>query len=502
MKHRPYQAGISAAHPLAVEAGMDVLRSGGNAVDAAIAVAYMLGVVEPYASGIGGGGVMLVSPPSGKDSVLYGYREVAPMSGVVSKYETGVPGFVKGMETVHSDFGSIELHRLIQPAVAAAEHGFPAGKALSRQMNNTLHLEKERFPQFFPEGRPVREGEHVKQPLLAETMRSLQQEGAKWFYEGEAACTICELIEGMDKQDLQRYEVSVSEPVYSSFGGFEMLVAPPPFGGLTLIQALKLGEALRLHETEETTVLYYHLWGETMGKCYSLRNTTMADPSYCEVPVESLLDEEMISQLASQIRFDAVSQEMSAGDVANTTHFVVVDTEGMCVSTTNTIGGFFSSGLSVGGYFLNNQLRNFTADQQSPNTVEPGKTPQSYVSPTILRNPQQTIAIGSAGGKRIPMTLAGILTKMTKHHIGIEEAVSAERFFIDNKVMDSETPVPAEVKLELEKLGYTVNYNPDPMFYGGVHGLSVNHATGEVFGAADPRRGGTWKKEWRKFHER
>lgn len=486
---------ISAAHPAAVEAGMSVLRNGGNAVDAAIAISYMLGVVEPYASGIGGGGVMLISPSGPGDATVIDYREVAPMSGIISKYEVGVPGFVKGMEEVHANFGSMEMHSLIEPSIVAANEGFPAGKALVQQLIKAQHLEKEQFPQFFPTGIPVREGDTVQQPMLAETMRKIQRCGADWFYEGELAESISEQVEGLEKDDFHSYTVSIKKPIYDEYGEFEIITVPPPFGGVTLIQALKMSESLKLHQYPEFSLPYYTLWGEVIGKCYALRKTTMGDPDFTKVPTENLISNECIEHLVQQIKLDVISPEESPQDVANTTHFVVADSNGMYVSVTNTIGGFFSSGISAGGFFLNNQLRNFTEDPQSPNNPSPGKRPQSYVCPTIFRNHLKTIVIGSAGGKRIPMTLAIILMKIMKQDCSIDEAVSSLRFFIDNAVLHAESEVPSDVKDHLERLGYQVIHNPDPMFYGGVHGLMVNHQSGEIFGSADSRRGGAWMSE-------
>ncbi|PYI55618.1 gamma-glutamyltransferase family protein [Paenibacillus flagellatus] len=485
--------GVSAAHPLAVRAGMDVLETGGSAVDAAIAVSYMLGVAEPYASGIGGGGVMLVAPADGRAPVVVDYREVAPRSGVVSAHETGVPGFVKGMEKLHAAFGTRELRRLIEPAAEAAEAGIKVGEALHRQLMQARHLERDRFPNFYRDGEALRVGDVLVQPELAATLRALQDRGSAWLYEGELASAIAGMIEGMDADDFRSYEVKWREPIHSEFGGYDVLTSPPPFGGATLLQALRLSEALGLSRYPERSSAYLHLWGEAIGFCYSMRKTTMGDPAFGAPSADALVSRELADRLAERIRPDArITGEAAPADVANTTHFAVVDGEGNLVSATNTIGGFFGPGLAAGGFFLNNQLRNFTSDPQSPNRPQPGKRPQSYVCPTILRNAGRAIVIGSAGGKRIPLTLATILSNMTQRDYGIEEAVANSRFFIDEGVVTAEHPLPERTEEELVRLGYRVEHNPDPMFYGGVHGLSLSYETGKVSGAADPRRGGTW----------
>lgn len=491
MSERQY--GVSAAHPLAVEVGLSVLKSGGNAVDAAIAVSYMLGVVEPYASGIGGGGVMLIFPASAQEPVVCDYREVAPMSGIISREEVGVPGFVKGMQGIHELFGSIDMQTLLDPAVKAAEEGFPVGEALYRQLMKMQHIQPQNFPEFFPKGIAIQPGEQLVQSLLAHTMRSILDHGSDWFYQGELARQISSFIDGMKETDFQNYKISFKQPLYSEFDNYDLITCPPPFGGVSLIQALKMSEALHLHAFPEGSVPHTHLWGEIMSKCYELRSTTMGDPDFYNLPSRRLISRECINSLAGSIRLDQSSEAaVTIGDVGNTTHFAIVDRDGMLVSTTNTIGGFFGPGIAVGGFFLNNQLRNFSSNVDSPNACEPGKRPQSFACPTILRNHKQSIVIGSAGGKRIPMMMSTILETMVKRDKGIEEAVANTRFFIDEKVVHMESQFLAEVEEELLRLGYEVVHNPDPLFYGGVHGLTVAHDTGQVLGAADPRRGGTW----------
>ncbi|MDF2648412.1 MAG: capD1 [Paenibacillus sp.] len=487
------QYGVSAAHPLAVEAGLSVLKSGGNAVDAAIAVSYMLGVVEPYASGIGGGGVMLIFPESGQEPVVCDYREVAPMSGIVSMEEVGVPGFVKGMQGVHERFGSIDLRILLDPAIKAAEEGIPVGEALHRQLMKVQHVQPENFPEFFPEGTAVQPGEPLKQPLLAQTLRAIQEHGSDWFYQGELAREISSIVDGMKESDFQNYKISFKQPLYSEYDNYDLITCPPPFGGVSLIQALKMSEALGLHTFPQGSVPHVHLWGEIMSKCYALRSTTLGDPDFYDFPSRRLISREYMNPLVESIRLDQSSEAaVTMGDVGNTTHFAIVDRDGMLVSTTNTIGGFFGPGIAAGGFFLNNQLRNFSSNVDSPNACEPGKRPQSFACPTILRNHQQSIVIGSAGGKRIPMTMSIILENMVKRDKGIEEAVAAPRFFIDEKVVQTEHKLQAEVEEKLIRLDYEVVHNPDTLFYGGVHGLKTTHAAGQVWGAADPRRGGSW----------
>lgn len=492
-----YPYGVSAAHPLAVEAGMKVLGSGGNAVDAAIAVSYMLGVAEPYASGIGGGGVMLIVPSAPSvEPRLCDYREIAPLSGVISEQKVGVPGFVKGMESVHKRYGKLSMNSILEPAIQAAEEGFPAGYALHRQLNTSQHLNRELFPELYPDGEPLQEGALLRQPLLAETMKSIVEGGAAWFYEGPPAQEISSLVEGMKPSDFRHYEVVYREPLKARIGDYQLLTCPPPFGGVTLLQALLASRACELDKTEPYSADQLHGWGELFSQCYALRSTTMGDPAFTDPPVDWLLGSELINELAAKTSEAPVARPSGPGDVANTTHFCVVDADGMIVSVTNTVGGFFTTGLAWGGCFLNNQLRNFTDEVEgSLNLPQPGKRPQSYVTPTIASNSEKTITIGSAGGKRIPFVLATILTGLMKGEASIEQAIAAPRFFIDERVVYTEEPLSEATVNRLEQIGYEVRHHPDVMFYGGVHGLMLSKKTGELFGAADPRRGGSWSVE-------
>ena len=284
-----HQYGISSAHPLATEAGMSVLKAGGNAADAAIAVSYMLSVVEPYASGIGGGGVMLILPAKIEESVVCDYREVAPMSGIISPTEIGVPGFVKGMEKVNELFGTLDMVTLMDPAISAAEAGFASGGALHRQLVNSPQLIAEQHPSFFPKGEAIRQGEWLKQPVLAKTMRAIRDNGSDWLYQGELGQQISAMVDGMTQDDFRDYRVSMKKPIYSEYDNYDVITTPPPFGGVTLIQALKISELLVLHEQQKQSIPYIHQWGEVIRKCYELRKSTMGDPDFCSPPIERLI---------------------------------------------------------------------------------------------------------------------------------------------------------------------------------------------------------------------
>lgn len=488
---RGFKACISAAHPLAVETGIEVLRQGGNAVDAAIAVSYMLGVVEPHASGIGGGGVMLVQPADGDAEVL-DYRETAPLSGRMSAAEAGVPGLVRGMEQARARYGTMSMERLIEPAIRAAQQGVPASAALARQIGKSAQLQADRHAPLFPGGEPLRAGERLVQPELAETMRGIQRHGADWFYRGEPARRLMARVDGLEQRDFDAYRVEIRKPVRARLGEWEIVTVPPPFGGVTLAQALKLAFMTELHKQAPGSAAYCHLWGEIMRLCYETRQTSLADPAFHDVSAEELLGDDYLRAMQRRIRPDLAVRAEFPGEVSHTTHFNIIDAQGMCVSVTNTIGGFFGNGIWESGFFLNNQLRNFSDAPASPNRFQPGKRPMSFAAPSIIRNARAALVIGAAGGKRIPTQLAMIVMKVVQYGFGLEEAIASPRVFIDDGVLYAETPQDADAAAQLERLGYRVEHNPDPMFYGGVQGLYLDFADKEVQGASDPRRGGSW----------
>src|SRR5690625_2451533 len=238
--------GVSASHPLAAKAGMDVLENGGNAADAAVAVSYVLGVVEPFGSGIGGGGEMLVYGQDDEQPTVFQYREVAPQSG--AEPETfAIPGFVKGMETVNREEGSMDMKDLIAPAIEIAEEGFPADKHLVNRLKKGSHrMPVEKMPDFFPDGSILEVNETLKQPELADSLKLIQEEGASAFYSGDIAAQILKHEETLVKEDLSKYTDTITEAAHGTFADYDVYSAPQQLAGITLIQSLIMAEQLNV----------------------------------------------------------------------------------------------------------------------------------------------------------------------------------------------------------------------------------------------------------------
>ena len=492
--------GVSSSNPIAVEVGMEVLENGGNAVDAAIAVSYSLGVVEPYGSGIGGGGGMLILPGDpDKDPTFFNYRETSPASND-SRGRVGVPGFVKGMEVIHKQYGQKEIADLIEPSIKLADEGFEVGRQLSQRLAGAAHrMPVNDLPNFYPGGSAIQKGEELKQPELAETLQLIQEEGSDAFYQGQIAKKIASEVPEIKGTDLKRYEVKESKPVYGEFSGYEVISAPPPFSGITLIQSLQMAEMLNIEEAAGNVTAFTHLVGEISKRANRDRLKNIGDPAFItEVDIDELTEKEYSEKLSRDISLEELSDEYRLeGEDAeeehiSTTHFVVTDKEGTVVSVTNTLSNFFGTGKNVAGFFLNNNLDNFNKKKSSPNYYEPGKISRTFTAPTILRSEDAIIGIGTPGGSRIPMMLTEVLVRHLKFNEPLQEAIETPRFSVENENIYTEIQYPVGVQNELNDMGYNVEMNSSKLYYGGIQALVIDKKENIIFGGADRRRDGTW----------
>lgn len=491
--------GVTASHPLAVEVGMTVLAAGGNAVDAAIAVSYALGVVEPFGSGIGGGGAMLLHQP-GEAPVAYDYRETAPMSGEWPANNIGVPGFVAGMEHIHRRHATIPLAELIEPAARYAEDGFEVDDYLHvRARDAAFRMPIHRLPGLFPGGAVVAAGETLRQPEYAAALRMIQDQGSSAMYGGELGQLIVETVNGLSIGDLEAYEVIEVEPAVGSYAGYEVISGAPPISGTALVQTLQIAEELGIDRLDPDSADAIHVMGQAYRLAQRDRRVLVGDPTQVDVPMEAMLDRERTDAMAAVVPADGFVELPDEEDVrfaseTDTTHVVVVDSEGTMVSLTNTLSNFFGSGLPVSGFFLNDQLKNFSPDPESVNAPAPGKRPRSFITPTILaKDGQAVLGIGSAGGRRIPFVTAQVIVRWAGHGEELEEAVARPRFHLEVRELQVEEALPGPVRRDLAARGYEVTTTvPTTEYFGGMQALLIDHDTGTVTGVADERRAGTW----------
>ena len=505
------QQGVSAGHPLAVEAGEQVLADGGNSIDAAIAAAFAMSVVEPFASGLGGGGSVVIAGQNG-EPLFYDYREMVGVDGEIPETGIGAPGFVAGMGRLHQEHGSLEWDRLIQPAQQLASEGFEVYDFLASRMTEDLGPEAiDGVEPFEVDGEPLASGEQLVQTELASTLETLAAEGWESFYTGSLAEQLTQ-VEGIDAETLAEYEVTASEPVSGEFGDYEVLAAAPALPGPALVQLLQIAESQGIAELEPGSAEYIQTLSEAWLVAEETVLTEIGDPAFVEVPVEEITDAE--SNAAIEISTQSAPQDPDAGSAqgsaeqqpapaegdaprdANTTHISVIDDEGIMVSMTNTLTNFWGAGEVSGGFFLNNQLSRFEAVDSPANRPEAGRRSVTWSMPTIVLDDQQrpVLGIGTPGGHQILNIMGTVLTQWGLQDAQLQEAVDGLRFRLigEDELLVLDDEPDGQTREALEDLGWELQIWPDEWGgFGSVQALEVDYETGEVTGADDDRRVGS-----------
>ncbi len=512
---------IVAAHPLAAQAGADVLAEGGNAADAAVCALAVLNVVEPHASGLGGGGFALVHDENG--DVVIDFRETAPQGVNVDVFfdpadtlhlastskgtAVAVPGTPMGLAMLWQRYGSLELPRLLAPAIKLAENGYPVSQDLSELIQERAGAMMEDpvlNPLFLKDGFPPMVGDTLYNPELGALYRTLADSGLDYFYillADKISETVRRAEGWITPEDVLTYEAVIREPIKSTYHDLTLVGPPPPAtGALAVMETLNILEPLDL--TSYTEAERVHLFCEAMKKAMRDRGKRVADPmrqSYDAV-IDSLLDKEMAQQWLSQIHLDAIhhswaplgSQPMFPPmDHGNTTHLSVWDANGMVISLTQSINHFFGTGLVVNGFLLNNQMDDFTFEEGSLNLPVPGKRPRSSMAPMILlRGNEPVLCLGTPGGIRIPAAVSQILINHLDLGQNLQAAVDAPRVYPIGATLVLEPRFRAETMAGLEDIGYRpYALGPYDRYFGGAHGIQ-RLRDGRLVGGADPRRNG------------
>ena len=458
---------VASDAPLASQAGIEILKRGGNAVDAAVAMAFTLAVVYPEAGNLGGGGYMMIHLADGR-TMAVDYREVAPVAASRDMYldatgrltensiegplASGVPGAVAGLTDALAKFGTLPLAEVIAPALRFAESGFKVDSALARSLHNSAELIA-RFggkATFMGAGTDsgLKVGATLRQPALAGLLRSIAANGRKGFYAGRTADTWTkELREAgglITTEDLALYEPVWREPLRTTYRGFTLLTMPPSSsGGITVTETLNILEGYdKLPPFGGTR--WAHLLGSAYQRAFIDRNEKLADPAFATVPMAQLIDKRYARQLRQAIG-DRATSTMSLGsplrEGTETTHLSVVDDKGNAVSTTTTLNNLYGSGVYLKsiGIFLNDEMDDFAAKpgtgnmfglvQGEANAIQPGKRPLSAMSPTIVLDAagKLLLAIGSRGGPRIITSTSQVIMNVIDYHMSLADAMSAPR---------------------------------------------------------------------------
>jgi gamma-glutamyltranspeptidase/glutathione hydrolase len=530
---------IAAAHPLATEAGLEILRKGGSAVDAAIAAQMVLTLVEPESSGIGGGAFLLIYDPKTKKVTSFDGRETAPASATPGMFldasgkprphmdaipgglSVGVPGDVAVLEMVHKRYGRLPWATLFEPAIKLAENGFPVSRKLAAELRELPQMA--RMPDvkrylYNADGTPVAEGQILKNPELADTLRLIAKDGARAFYTGPIAQAIVDAVQhapvnpgGMTLNDIAGYVAKERPPVCGTYRVYKLCsMGPPSSGGVSVLQMLGMLQRFPSKDLKLDTAQGIHLFTQASRLAFADRAMYVADPDIVNVPVGGLLDKAYLTQRSALIDPAHDMGTVQAGtppmkrasldfapqrtpQLPGTSHLSVVDKNGEVVSMTTTIEFVLGSELMAKGFFLNNELTDFSfepAHDGKPvaNAPGPGKRPMSAMSPTIVFGPDGKfrIADGSPGGPVIIDYTAQSLIDMIDD--GMSPQAAAAQPHIANlngpTILESDTPVDA-LAPDLTAMGHTIVLHE---LQSGSH--IIEHTKRGYIGGADPRRDG------------
>jgi len=519
---------VSAAKPEASEVGVKILEMGGNAVDAAIATAFAIGVLEPNASGIGGGGFMIIKLAEMEEAIIIDFREIAPMAtspsfftldknnlpvnneSLVGGKAVGVPGEVAGLLYALENFGTMSRAEIMQPAIEWAEKGIPVTTNLFSIINDNYEklilMENGADLYFLFGGIPYEVGEVIVLEELAETLRRIVEKGVDAIYSGEIAEKIVAEVQKrggvMTLDDLSNYEVKVRKPVEGTYRGFTILSVPPASsGGTHVIELLNILENFDLKSLGDNTAETLHIWSEAMKLVFADRSKYMADTDFVEVPLEGLTSKEYAKTLSERIDPRSLLKDIEAGnpwpfESGSTTHLSVMDKDGNMVAMTKSINSFFGSGVVVPGtgILLNNHMDDFVKAPGSANSVEPGKRPLSSMSPTLVLDHEGRpyMTIGAPGGTRIITTVAQTISNVIDHGMTIQQAILAPRVFrTETGPLSIEGRISINAYKKLIEMGHEISIHNDyDPYFGGVHAVLFNRDIGILFGGADPRRDG------------
>jgi len=520
---------VAAAKPEASQVGVDILKKGGNAVDAAIATAFALGVLEPNASGVGGGGFMVIKLANMNEAVVVDFRESAPAGAKADMYKigedgkvvnaanvvgglaSGVPGEVAGLLYGLEKYGSKKLTRaqIMQPAINWAKKGIPVTVNLSKIISDEL-VKINKFPAtaklYTNEGLPYETGDTIKNPELAATLELIAKQGKDGFYKGELAKKIVAAVQEtggiLTEEDLAAYQPKIRKPVSGSYRGYTIFSTPPASsGGTHVIEILNILENFDMAKLGDGTPASLHVWSEAMKLAFADRAKYMADTDFVKVPLAGLASKAYAKGLAANIDMEKPLESVQAGDPSkyesgSTTSLSVMDKNGNMVAITKSINYFFGSGVVVPGtgIIMNNHMDDFVPKPGSVNSIEPGKRPLSSMSPTLVLDPdgKPFMTIGSPGATRIIGAVAEVISNVIDHKMPIQQATMAPRFFrMQSGDYNLEGRISINTKNALEKMGHKVVVKGDwDAFFGGVHAVQYDRSKKVLFGGADPRRDG------------
>jgi len=527
------KAAVATVSPYSTRVGLSVLRDGGNAIDAAVAISFALTVAHPQAGNIGGGGFLIYYEAATRSTWALDYREIAPIRATRNMYlgpdgkvrdqastvgglATAVPGSVAGLEEMHKRFGSLKWNLLVAPAIALSKEGFATDEKLTANLAGAKKDRQiDRFPltasTFYPNGEPVAAGTLLKQPLLARTLEEISWYGASGFYRGANAKRILAAMKKHDgiitAQDLEEYRPTWRAPIRINYGEFEFHTMPPPSAGsIIFTEVLGILSGYDVRSFGFQTPRMVHLLSEAERRAYVDRNRYLGDPEVTRIPYAELFGEARARQWRASIDLQratptATLDRTQDAQTGQTTHFSVVDSSGNVASVTTTLNSFFGNGVMVeeGGYFLNNEMDDFTTApgkatsyglvQSEANAIAPKKKMASSMCPTIIMKAGSPwLVFGSPGGSTIPTTLLQVFFNVTVFGKTLRESVESPRFHhqgYPDEIAFEKGRVDAKFLTKLNELGHAVK---EWETIGDVHAILVEDDV--LTAVSDSRRGG------------
>lgn len=444
------------------QVGAEIMAKGGNAVDAAVAMGFALGVCEPFTSGLGGGGLATIHTAEGENFFI-DFREVAPAAATLDLYvdasgenngntkegglASGVPGEVAGLLYLLEHHGTMSREEVMGPAIRIANEGFTVSAYCANAISDAYE-KTQKFPEMSKvyldeNGLPWEEGSVITNPDLGKALQLIADQGADVFYKGEIGeamvATLAKYDGVMTMDDLAGYEVHELKPVTGDYRGYTVISSPPPSsGGTHLIEILNILENFDMASMEVNSAEYVHLFAETFKLAFADRAKYMADTNFVTVPLGGLTSQAYADKRAQDIDLNVAMEQAAPDDPSpyehtDTTHFSVADVDGNCVAITKTINYYFGSGVMVDGYgfMMNNQMDDFSTDSESVNKIEPGKKPLSSMSPTVVLKPDGSpfLVLGTPGGSRIFSGVAEVISRVIDSKMDLHTAISVPKIW-------------------------------------------------------------------------
>ena len=516
--------------------GAQILRDGGNAIDAAVAVGFTIAVTYPSAGNLGGGGFMVIHFANGESTTI-DFREKAPAAAFRNMYldsagnfvqsksltgglASGVPGTVAGLIYALKKYGTLPLEKVIQPAIDLAKDGFILTYEMAQSFNSAQPA-FEKYPSsrkvFRDTKHPFVEGELFVQPDLAKTLEAIKEKGKAGFYEGPVAEKIVAQVNATGGKfsfaDLKNYRAVERKPVTGNYRGYEIVsMGPPSAGGILLIESLNALEHFDFTPEDWGSSRYIHIVSEVLKHAFADRAQYIGDEDFVKVPKQWLLSKERGEEIFKQVNVKRAipSKLIKPGKVkilkesSETTHFSIADAEGNAVSTTVTLNSWYGNKIVVdgAGFLLNNEMDDFSAKPGAPNqfgltgseanSIQPGKRMVSSMTPTIvLKNGKPFLVVGSPGGSTIITTVLQVIMNVIDFHMNIQQAVDAPRFhhqWLPERIDYEQYGMPLDVKNNLIKMGHHIGIK---RVLGRVQAIEIDWGNHVFYGASDPRSYGT-----------